>query len=114
MRPRPLLPAINEEGYIAADLLVRRSAALDKLLELEQARPSWRADAACREHPEVTWFPVRGQSSVPAAQICEGCLSKQACLAWALAQPDQCLVSGPARRQGTTVMRRQAAWALDR
>lgn len=35
-------------------------------------RPAWHADAACREHPELTWFPARGESVNAAKAVCAG------------------------------------------
>lgn len=43
-------------------------------------KPSWHADAACREHPEVNWFPERGEDARPAKAICAGCLVRAECL----------------------------------
>ncbi|MFT3854792.1 MAG: WhiB family transcriptional regulator [Ilumatobacteraceae bacterium] len=45
--------------------------------------PAWHADAACREHPELTWFPARGGAADVAAAvaICDTCLVRDECLA---------------------------------
>lgn len=53
-----------------------------ELLDLLQ-RPAWHRDAACKEHPEVEFFPVRGQSTRPAKALCAGCLVRQECAAYA-------------------------------
>lgn len=47
------------------------------------ARPAWMADAACREHPELSWFPGRGEDVRPAMAVCGGCLVRQECAAYA-------------------------------
>jgi len=39
--------------------------------------------AACRGHPEVSWFPEPGQKSSPAIAICSGCPVRAECLAYA-------------------------------
>lgn len=52
------------------------------------ATPSFHADAACVEHPEVSWFPTRHQSNKPAVTICRTCLVQPECLQWALDQDD--------------------------
>ena len=56
---------------------------LDDLLTLDDVlalvRPPWHADAACREHPELTWFPERGQPTEPAKTVCAGCLVATEC-----------------------------------
>lgn len=36
-------------------------------------------DAACREHPELTWFPERGQDIRAARAVCAGCLVRPEC-----------------------------------
>jgi len=38
------------------------------LLDLVVLRPVWHRDAACREHPELTWFPERGEHQGPRAR----------------------------------------------
>ncbi len=83
------------------------------LLELLTAgRPSWYADAACREHAELSWFPELGQSSAPAKAVCERCLVRDECRAHALAGPELAGIwgglSGPERRELRKV--RSAGW----
>ncbi len=55
------------------------------LLELIQSRPAWHADAACKEHPEVDWFPGRGGDFATPKRICDGCLVSEECLAAGIA-----------------------------
>jgi WhiB family transcriptional regulator, redox-sensing transcriptional regulator len=50
--------------------------------------PAWQKDAACREHPEVTWHPARGEPTGPAKTICRGCAFRVPCLRYALAHDD--------------------------
>lgn len=57
-----------------------------EILELAHRRPEWHADALCREHPEVSFFPERGQPSAPALAVCAGCLALDDCRAWAIGQ----------------------------
>ena len=47
-------------------------------------RPAWVADAACREHTEVDFFPERGEFLDEARAVCAGCLVRRDCLAYAL------------------------------
>jgi WhiB family transcriptional regulator, redox-sensing transcriptional regulator len=54
-----------------------------ELLDLLRTRPAWHADAACREHPEVSFFPERGEPTEPAKAICRGCLVRDECAAFA-------------------------------
>ncbi len=51
-------------------------------------RPPWQLDAACREHPDVTWFPARGESSEPARRVCARCLVRAECVEYALTHVD--------------------------
>jgi WhiB family redox-sensing transcriptional regulator len=58
-----------------------------ELLELMTRRPSWWADAACREAPEhITWFPSKetGPAVEAAKAICRGCLVLEECRSWSL------------------------------
>lgn len=52
--------------------------ALDDLLELVR-RPAWHSDAACRDHPDLSWFPHRGEPIVAQRAICEACPVRAAC-----------------------------------
>lgn len=76
------------------------------------ARPAWHADAACREHPELSWFAERGQSGTAAKQVCEGCLVRDECRAYALADSTLSGVWGamsePERREARKV--RSGGW----
>ncbi len=54
---------------------------------LKSGRPDWHADAACREHPEVSWFPDVGETGELARAIWSGCLVRSECLDYALTWP---------------------------
>ncbi len=58
---------------------------LDALL----ARPAWHADAACREHPELTWFPGHGEPLDEVKAICGRCLVAPECRASAIENRDR-------------------------
>lgn len=53
------------------------------LAELE-VRPAWMADALCREHPDVRFFVERGEDVRPAKAVCDACLVRAECLAYAI------------------------------
>jgi WhiB family redox-sensing transcriptional regulator len=57
----------------------------DIAVELERRHP-WRRDAACREHPELDWFPRPGRRDygAQARAVCDGCAVRVECLAFAL------------------------------
>lgn len=63
--------------------LIDAAAAIEELVH----RPAWMADAACREHPELSWFPARGESIEEARHVCAGCLVAEDCRTYALEQP---------------------------
>jgi len=53
---------------------------------LARSRPTWHADAACRETPGVNFFPDRGENCRAAKAVCAGCLVRDDCRAWSLEQ----------------------------
>ncbi len=54
----------------------------DALLDLiAKHRPAWHRDALCREFPEISWFPERGEPVRPAREICGRCLVAGECRA---------------------------------
>lgn len=61
---------------------------LDELLE-SLGRGAWHRDAACREHPNVSWFPERGEPVDRQLQVCGRCLVRVECLEHALAEPER-------------------------
>lgn len=71
------------DGTIGAEG-VTRTGGRAYLLQLIHQRPAWHADAACKEHPEITWFPARGKRSERAKAICAGCLVRNECLDYAV------------------------------
>lgn len=72
----------------------------DELLALMGwQRPAWHADAACREHPEVNFFPERGEATAPAAEICASCLVSTECLTAGLSGHEVGVWGGTSHRQ---------------
>lgn len=62
--------------------------------DLRWSPPAWHELAACRSHPEVTFFPATGQPTAPAKALCAGCPVRQECLADALRDPHRAGVWG--------------------
>jgi WhiB family redox-sensing transcriptional regulator len=56
---------------------------LDALVAWLAARPRWQSDAACRDHPELTWFPERGDDTRPAKTVCASCPVRDDCATFA-------------------------------
>ena len=48
----------------------------------------WDSDALCREHPEVNFYPGRGESNEPAKAVCRQCLVRRECLVFAMSNGD--------------------------
>jgi Transcription factor WhiB len=48
-------------------------------------QPPWMFDAACREHPDVDFFPRRGEPFGPAKAVCARCLVRRECLEFGIA-----------------------------
>ena len=64
-------------------------------------RPAWHADAACKEHPELSWFPERGQPVDRQKAICAGCHVRVECAAHGLEHHEEGIwggISGRGRR----------------
>lgn len=57
-----------------------------ELLELLVSRPSWHADALCKEYPEVTFFPSPQETGREAVSVCRRCLVQAECRDWSLSQ----------------------------
>lgn len=55
------------------------------------APDSWRALAACKDSDTDIFYPGQGASCAPAKAICATCVSRAACLAFAL---DNCEMFG--------------------
>ena len=64
--------ALDYRGTIGATGLAGASSpGLAALIEqIDAARPAWMKDALCREHPEVSWYPERGEPAAPAKAVC--------------------------------------------
>ncbi len=52
--------------------------ALADLLEVIRP-PVWHAQAACAGRSDLSWFPVRGESTDAQRAICEGCPVREPC-----------------------------------
>lgn len=55
-------------------------AVADRLAEYLKPEP-WMADAVCKEHPELSWHPGRGDTGARQKAICSTCLVREDCLA---------------------------------
>lgn len=65
--------------------------------------PPWHADAACKEHPDVNFFPATGEPTKEALEICNGCLVRAECFAYAVENGEHGIWGGTSRRQRTVL-----------
>ena len=84
-----------------------------KLQGVLEDRGGWRADAACREHPEVDFFPQDSYGVALAQRVCADCPVRLDCLEWALARPELHGVwGGRSERERVKIKRDGGLWAL--
>ena len=86
-------PTVPDEVATAVEITRRRAATYNGLLHgydlpdlatvLFANRPAWMADALCREHPEINFYPDVGEATAPAKRICAQCLVRDECRAYA-------------------------------
>jgi WhiB family redox-sensing transcriptional regulator len=69
--------------------------------------PRWQKDAACREHPDVNFFPTRGEPTAPAKAVCAGCAVRVECLRCALGDETLSGMWGGTSYQQRAVARRR-------
>ena len=61
-----------------------------------RSRPSFHADAACKQVPaNVIWFPRSSHGGKRAKRICSTCPAFEECRVWSLAQGPSSMASGP-------------------
>jgi WhiB family redox-sensing transcriptional regulator len=95
-----------DERFWAALL---RAHDLPELADLV-SRPRWMAEAACRNHPEASFFPVRGESTGAAAKaVCRGCRVRAECYAYAVDHDELGIWGGTSERERRHTTRRSAA-----
>ncbi len=62
------------------------SACVERLLEvLQTEQPSWQERANCLGVDPDLFFPERGASTREAKEVCRGCVVREDCLEYALA-----------------------------
>ncbi len=79
-----LVALIRSDAELAW-LMAPEAPPLLTLADLFPPLPPWMADGACRNRPDVTWFPDKGQPAGPAKAVClSECPCRAACLAYAM------------------------------
>lgn len=77
------------------------------LWDLDSDRYAWRAYGACRRHPEVNFFPARGESTREAEAICAACPVRAICLEVAIANGEKFGIWGGLSGRERRRLRRQ-------
>jgi WhiB family redox-sensing transcriptional regulator len=72
-------------------------------------RPNWHADGACNGQDPNLFFPVRGQSTLPAVAICQTCAVQPECLRYGLENSHLVGIWGGTSERQRRLMRRQSA-----
>ncbi len=76
--------ALSREEAELRWLMAPEAPDLLTVADLFPRRPAWMASGACRDRPDVTWFPEKGQSAAPAKAVCAGCPTRARCLEYAI------------------------------
>jgi hypothetical protein len=61
------------------EVQAKRRGRTELLVDL-LAPPSWAAQGACRDHPDIDFFPGQGEDYEPAQAICQSCPVQAECL----------------------------------
>jgi hypothetical protein len=84
----------------------------EDLLDLLRG-PAWRADALCKEYPDLAWFGKTDRSAKPAKAVCSACLVRDECLAYAMADPTLDGIWGGLTRRERGQLRHAGSEPLD-
>ena len=85
----------------------------EELLDLLRG-PAWRADALCREYPDVAWFGKADRSAKAAKAVCSECLVRDECLAYAMADATLDGIWGGLTRRERSQLRLTGSGTLDK
>ena len=80
-------------------------------LALANADYSWRHRAICKDTDPDLFFPERGASTKEAKQVCQGCVVREDCLEYALANGEKFGIWGGLSERERRRIRRQRALA---
>jgi WhiB family redox-sensing transcriptional regulator len=72
-------------------------------------RPEWQADALCKEHADVNFFPELGESAKEARRVCSCSLSRAECLTFGIETRSLGLWGGTSLRETEAIRRPGAA-----
>ncbi len=72
----------SEEGELVANLvssLIASNGGHEWAIQLEIEEAEWKKEALCRGSHNDVFFPLRGESMLPAYRICSGCSVREEC-----------------------------------
>jgi WhiB family redox-sensing transcriptional regulator len=67
----------------------------------------WMRKAACRDHPELDFFPPRGASLAPLVAVCRACPVRHECLEYAMTNGERYGIWGGTTEQERRRIRRR-------
>ena len=85
--------------------------ALTSSRSLTLANDDWRSVAACQDTDPDLFFPERGASTKEAKAVCRGCVVREECLEYALANGEKFGIWGGLSERERRRIRRQRALA---
>jgi WhiB family redox-sensing transcriptional regulator len=68
-------------------------------------RPTWQLHSNCRGVDPELFFPLRGESTWEAKAVCAGCIVRQDCLEYALANNEKWGIWGGLSERGRRAVR---------
>lgn len=69
-------------------------------------KEEWMGEALCKEHPEVQYFPIRGENPQPAVDICRECPVIEECLDYSLRNKERWgILGGRTARERRLILR---------
>lgn len=74
-------------------------------------RAGWNQHAACLGCDPELWFPDRGESTREAKEVCRGCVVREDCLEYALANVEKFGIWGGKSERERRLLRRERAQA---
>lgn len=95
-----------------ADEVVNRTGeaevqvAANFILGLFQEEPEWKEGSLCNDHPEVNFFPARGESTRVARAICNQCPVEDECLFYIMQRGDKFGIWGGLSERNRRIVRR--------
>jgi WhiB family redox-sensing transcriptional regulator len=102
------VPSLSQEPFFAF-LMTPDAPEPDFLLDSALNRPSWQESGAGGDSDPNIFFPVRGQSILPAVAICQTCAVQPECLRYGLEHSHLVGIWGGTSERQRRLLRRPSA-----